>query len=495
MVNLFLGISSIMNNFTGLINTSKGQNSVKIKHKLGVIVTLIILVTLLSEFAINPVSGQDAELPVYIVQSGDTISSIALRFNVTTDDIIQENSITDANLVNIGTRLRIPGLEGISGVLTSEVIPLGVTLSELSRSSQIREEDLIILNKFTSPSEIIAGMKMIIPVKETTLSFNYLPQVPDNFSPLAFTIINNTSHWIVKDQNNLLETWLILPNDNLISLSDGDSLLLSKPLVQDLSIANLPLVQGETVKLLIHTNQAVDISASLDNKPISFFHEIENEYVALHGVHAMQEPGVYPLHLVISPQPGLEYRIDQLILITEGEYAQDPEIYVDDIYVDPDTIKLDEEELDAVVSVKTPTRYWEGLFSSPISDPSCVVGYYGNRRSYNNGALLYYHTGVDFSVCVAENLYAYAPAKGMIVFADETVIRGNAVVIDHGWGVFSGYWHLAEINVNTGDLLEPGDLIGMVGNTGRSAGPHLHFEMIVNGTAVNPLDWLTKVYP
>jgi LysM repeat protein len=263
-----------MNNFTGLINTSKGQNSVKIKHKLGVIVTLIILVTLLSEFAINPVSGQDAELPVYIVQSGDTISSIALRFNVTTDDIIQENSITDANLVNIGTRLRIPGLEGISGVLTSEVIPLGVTLSELSRSSQIREEDLIILNKFTSPSEIIAGMKMIIPVKETTLSFNYLPQVPDNFSPLAFTIINNTSHWIVKDQNNLLETWLILPNDNLISLSDGDSLLLSKPLVQDLSIANFPLVQGETVKLLIHTNQAVDISASLDNKPISFFHEI-----------------------------------------------------------------------------------------------------------------------------------------------------------------------------------------------------------------------------
>jgi murein DD-endopeptidase MepM/ murein hydrolase activator NlpD len=217
--------------------------------------------------------------------------------------------------------------------------------------------------------------------------------------------------------------------------------------------------------------------------------------VALHGVHAMQEPGVYPLHLVISPQPGLEYRIDQLILITEGEYAQDPEIYVDDIYVDPDTIKLDEEELDAVVSVKTPTRYWEGLFSSPISDPSCVVGYYGNRRSYNNGALLYYHTGVDFSVCVAENLYAYTPAKGMVVFADETVIRGNAVVIDHGWGVFSGYWHLAEINVNTGDLLEPGDLIGMVGNTGRSAGPHLHFEMIVNGTAVNPLDWLTKVYP
>lgn len=495
MVNLSLGISSIMNNFTGLRNTSKGQISVKINNKLTLIVTILILVSLLGEFVINPVSGQDAELPVYIVQAGDTISSIALRFNVTTDDIIQENGITDANLVNIGTQLRIPGLEGISGVLTSAVIPMGVTLSELSRSNQIKEDDLIILNKFTSPSEIIAGMKMIIPVKETTLSFNYLSWVPGDFSPLSFSIINNTSRWIVKDQNDLLETWLLLPNDKLISLSDDNSLLLSKPLVQDLSIAKLPLVQGETVKILIYTNQAVDISASLDNKPISFFHETENEYIALHGVHAMQEPGVYPLHLVIIPQHGSEYRIDQLVLITEGDYYQDPEIYVDEIYVDINTIRLDEEELDAVVSVKTPTRYWDGLFSSPIFDPSCVVGYFGNRRSYNNGDLLYYHTGVDFNVCVAENLYAYAPAKGKVVFADETVIRGNAVVIDHGWGVFSGYWHLAEINVNSGDLLEPGDLIGMIGNTGRSAGPHLHFEMIVNGTAINPLDWLNKVYP
>jgi murein DD-endopeptidase MepM/ murein hydrolase activator NlpD len=265
--------------------------------------------------------------------------------------------------------------------------------------------------------------------------------------------------------------------------------------VQSLSIAQLPLVQGETVKVSIQTNQAVDIKASLDNKPFSFFSETENEYIALHGIHAMQEPGVYPLHLAINPQSGSEYHIDQLLLITEGEYAQDPEIYVDDIYVDNETIRLDEEELDSIVSVITPIRYWDGLFSSPISDPSCIVGYFGNRRSYNDGALLYYHTGVDFSVCIAENLYAYAPAKGKVVFADDTVIRGNAVVIDHGWGVFSGYWHLAEINVNTGDLLEPGDLIGMIGNTGRSAGPHLHFEVIVNGTAVNPLDWLTKVYP
>lgn len=484
-----------MNNFTGSRKTSKGQNFVTTKCKLTLFLTVLMLVTSFCETGRISVRAQDADLPVYIVQPGDTISSIALRFNVTAEDIIKENGITDANLVNIGTQLRIPGLEGITGVLTSEVIPLGVTLSGLSRTNQISEEDLINLNKFTSPSEIIAGMKMIIPVKDTQPAFKHISSNPFEISPLSYAIINNTSPWIVRGQNNLAETWFLLPNDNLISFFDQNSLATNKPLVQTLSITPLPLVQGETVKIVIGSNQLVDIEASLGNKLITFYPVKENEYIALHGVNAMEEPGLYPLHLVINPKLGSEYQIDQLILITEGKFFQDPEIYVDDIYVDPDTIRLDEDELESIVSVMSPTRYWDGLFSSPITDPSCIVGYFGNRRSYNDGALLYYHTGVDFSVCIAENLYAYAPAKGKVVFANETVIRGNAVIIDHGWGVFSGYWHLAEINVNLGDLVEPGDLIGMIGNTGRSAGPHLHFEMIVNGSAVNPLDWLNKVYP
>jgi hypothetical protein len=233
MVNLALGKILIMNNFTGSINTSKGQISVKIRFIVTLMVTMLILASLLAEFGRNSVSGQDEELPVYIVQSGDTISSIALRFNVTTDDIIKENGITDANLVNIGTQLRIPGLDGITGVLTSEVIPLGVTLLKISRINRVSEEDLIILNKFTSPTEIIAGMKMIIPVNENAPTFNNLSPLPADFSPLSFAIIHNTSPWVVKNQNNLLETWLLIPNDQLISLVDENSSLMGKPLVQD----------------------------------------------------------------------------------------------------------------------------------------------------------------------------------------------------------------------------------------------------------------------
>jgi len=101
---------------------------------------------------------------------------------------------------------------------------------------------------------------------------------------------------------------------------------------------------------------------------------------------------------------------------------------------------------------------------------------------------------MDFSVC-ANNLNIYAPAAGKVVFAGPLDVRGNAVILDHGHGVYSGYWHQSEMAVSVGDFLSPGQLIGIIGSTGRSTGPHLHWEIWVNGVQVNPYDWLVNSYP
>jgi len=74
-------------------------------------------------------------------------------------------------------------------------------------------------------------------------------------------------------------------------------------------------------------------------------------------------------------------------------------------------------------------------------------------------------------------------------------VRGNATMIDHGWGVYTGYYHQKEIYVQVGDRVQAGQLIGLVGSTGRSQGPHLHFEVWVNGVQVDPLDWLSQTFP
>jgi len=74
-------------------------------------------------------------------------------------------------------------------------------------------------------------------------------------------------------------------------------------------------------------------------------------------------------------------------------------------------------------------------------------------------------------------------------------VRGNATIIDHGWGVYTGYMHQSEMYVKPGDRVEKGDVIGLVGGTGRVEGPHLHWEVWAGGVQVDPLDWLGQVYP
>jgi murein DD-endopeptidase MepM/ murein hydrolase activator NlpD len=74
-------------------------------------------------------------------------------------------------------------------------------------------------------------------------------------------------------------------------------------------------------------------------------------------------------------------------------------------------------------------------------------------------------------------------------------VRGNATYIDHGWGVYTGYLHQSQLLVQAGDRVETGRLIGMVGNTGRVTGPHLHWEVWVGGVPVQPLEWTSRSYP
>ena len=97
-------------------------------------------------------------------------------------------------------------------------------------------------------------------------------------------------------------------------------------------------------------------------------------------------------------------------------------------------------------------------------------------------------------MCV-NNLNIYAPAPGKVVFVGLLTVRGNATIIDHGWGVYSGFYHQSRIDVKVGDIVETGQIIGQIGGTGRVTGPHLHWDLWVNGIQVNPFYWLDQVYP
>ena len=83
----------------------------------------------------------------------------------------------------------------------------------------------------------------------------------------------------------------------------------------------------------------------------------------------------------------------------------------------------------------------------------------------------------------------------MVVFTGLKTVRGNATIIDHGQGIYSGLYHQAEIYVSVGEQVTAGQLIGKIGDTGRVTGSHLHWDLWVNGIQVNPTPWLNEIFP
>ncbi len=183
------------------------------------------------------------------------------------------------------------------------------------------------------------------------------------------------------------------------------------------------------------------------------------------------------------------------MLIRRGDYPFDPVLIVSPETIDPAVTKPEDAEWTALAMPFTPEKYWEGQFQSPAPPPfsDCWPSTFGNRRSYNGSAYIYFHTGLDF--CGGVGVEILAPASGVVVFAGPLTVRGNATMIDHGWGIYSGYMHQSEILVKVGDHVQPGQVIGLVGGTGRVTGPHLHWEIWAGGVQVDPMDWLEQIFP
>lgn len=157
---------------------------------------------------------------------------------------------------------------------------------------------------------------------------------------------------------------------------------------------------------------------------------------------------------------------------------------------DGDISDAEYNRVNAFKQLVTPQKFWNGPFLKPNEGP--ITGVYGIRRYYNGVfAQDYYHRGVDYAGAYGSPVIA--PAAGRVVLVgrekDGFVINGNIIGLDHGQGVTSAYLHLSRILVKEGDFVKPGQVIGAVGATGASTGPHLHWGLYVHGQSVDPVPW------
>lgn len=135
------------------------------------------------------------------------------------------------------------------------------------------------------------------------------------------------------------------------------------------------------------------------------------------------------------------------------------------------------------------TADWFRANSAPNLWPveGLVTGSFGERIDPFNGEGAF-HSGVDISAGFGQPVVA--PADGYVTFADFLGGYGRAVMIDHGHGISTRYGHLANFAVIAGQHIRRGDTVGYVGLSGRSTGPHLHYEVRINDTPVNPYKYL-----
>ncbi|HEX7127938.1 MAG TPA: M23 family metallopeptidase [Thermodesulfobacteriota bacterium] len=238
----------------------------------------------------------------------------------------------------------------------------------------------------------------------------------------------------------------------------------------DRPLARLALVHGDrTVPvelteggMLGRALLGIDMDAPLGDQPLRL------EATADDGAAA---PVTYSLEIVSG-----RFRVQRL-RVKRGYVELPPGVL--------ERVRADQAAVARVWATGDPERRWRGRFLAPIeATPS---DNFGVRRIFN-GQPRAPHNGVDFGAPAGTPVVA--PAAGRVALADDLYFSGGTIILDHGAGLFTTYFHLSRLDVRPGDLVRQGQAIGAVGSTGRSTGPHLHWGARLHGARVNPLDLL-----
>lgn len=444
----------------------------------------------------QPAPPAQTAAPHYVVQAGDTLFEIAGRFGVSVDALLEANPGVAAETLAVGASLSIPGLSGISGTLSTHAVEPGETLDSLALRLGLRRETLVALNGIVNPELLYINQPVII-VLEPEAGFATPNAAAFRASPegglLAFAAAHNQNPWALAAANRLPSPIRAVPAA-LWVIPGGEMATRALPYpLRELQLQPFPAIQGHTLSVHVTLASPAAVSGSLGDWTLTFNPEAGSDLdqYALQGIHRFADPDLYPLTIAAAGPGGQVVTLSQRVAVRAGDYLVDLPLTVDPETIDPAVTEPENEQVQAIVSPVTPVRLWNGPFALP--SVGALRSAFGSLRSYNGGPYNAFHAGVDYSG--GEDRPITAPAAGVVVFAGPLVVRGNATIIDHGWGVYSGYWHQSVTEVQVGDRVDAGQVIGYNGATGRVTGPHLHWELWVGGVQVNPEQWTMTAFP
>jgi hypothetical protein len=247
-----------------------------------------------------------------------------------------------------------------------------------------------------------------------------------------------------------------------------------------------PVAQGEVVQIVLKgATGGSEVIGFWRGQPLEFFKIDEDNYGSLMGIDLRLAPGMYPVKVEVSFPGNSPLTRRTTIKVVDKDYGlQRLTLPKKMVTLDPATlerVKKEGTKFRRLWYKQSPRRHWRGKFVRPV--PGKLNTPFGLRRILNNEPRSP-HTGVDLRAAEGEPIRAVN--HGKVVLVGEFYFHGKAVVIDHGWGLYSMYFHLSQLDVSEGDFVEKNAVIGLAGSTGRATGPHLHWGIRLGGARVDP---------
>lgn len=418
-------------------------------------VATLVAALLLTAWLLLTVAGAHAQAgpaQSYTVVAGDTLFTIAQRFNISLEELVAANGIADPNLVAVGQVLVIPAPGQV--ITQTGASPLPAIATELVHAHP-GDTLAAVAARYQQPPDLLAGL------------------------------------------NGLTVTTPLFPGQPLLAQapvtrpeSSGFGAVLDVTLPPD-------VVQGRTGRLIVASRRPLDLAATWNDLPLVFTPLADNSLrqFALVPAPALLTPAPYTLTVVYTATNGTRLERTWQVPVSAGDYDSEViEVSAEvGALLEPTLVQSELEKVTTSWSQISPTLLWTQPFSRPIDLQYETTSPFGTRRGYQGGPVTGYHAGQDFGV--PAGVTVTAPADGIVALAEPLQVRGNAVILDHGRGIFTGYWHLSEIKVAPGQRVKTGDVLGLSGNTGLSTGAHLHWELRIYGIAVDPMQFVSEPFP
>jgi len=253
--------------------------------------------------------------------------------------------------------------------------------------------------------------------------------------------------------------------------------------------------QGELLVATVKTSaQATGVKVLVFEKSLPAFRRSATSWQALIGIDLAQPAGRYEARVVADLPDGTEAATTTTVVVAERAFRT-RRLSVAPDYVNPPPelaarIASEQTFIQNLYAHPDPARLWTGPFVRPV--PGAANSSFGTRSVFN-GEARNPHAGTDFLSGTGTPIKA--PAGGRIVASRELFFTGYTVILDHGMGLFSVLAHLSRTHVREGDTVRAGDVVGLVGATGRVTGAHLHWSLLASGARVDPLSALALLGP